>query len=190
MSNAIFHSFQFEYKGVLIPDFTIDSGKVIRLCLPNFDSNGGDLTGDFRYRLLNHFEEIIPKSKYSKEYNRRGILNFTKSMTVEQYLSNALNVDRNSPQKIAYYLKLDVHDKVDQLPVGKRKALSIKCDFEKYDLLVFDYHGVSADQIEYLESIVDVEIAKGKCAIVIDRLEFNQEIETDKNITRIEIDTT
>ena len=62
--------------------------------------------------------------------------------------------------------------------------------FEKYDLLVFDYYGVSADQIEYLENIVDVEISKEKCAIVIDRLEFNQEIETNKNITRLEISTT
>lgn len=111
-------------------------------------------------------------------------------MTVEQHLSNALNVDGNSAQKIAGYLKLDVHDKVDQLPVGKRKALSIKCDFEKYDLLVFDYYGVSADQIQYLENMVDVEIGKGKCAIAINRLEFNKELETNKNITRLEISTT
>ncbi|PPK95042.1 hypothetical protein LY01_01795 [Nonlabens xylanidelens] len=55
-------------KGVLIPEFTIESGKLIRLCLPNFDSNGGDLTGDFRYRLLNHFEIILPKSKHSNEH--------------------------------------------------------------------------------------------------------------------------
>lgn len=68
MSNAIFNSFQFEYKGVLIPEFSIKSGKLIRLCLPNFDSNEGDLTGDFRYRLLNHFEIILPKSKHSKEH--------------------------------------------------------------------------------------------------------------------------
>ncbi|WP_405377308.1 hypothetical protein [Nonlabens sp. Asnod3-A02] len=99
-------------------------------------------------------------------------------------------MDAKYAQKIADYLKLDVHDKVNQLPVGKRKALSIKCDFEKYDLLVFDYYGVSADQIEYLENMVDVEIGKEKCAIVIDRLEFNQEIETNKNITRLEISTT
>jgi hypothetical protein len=40
MKNIIFHSSKFEFKGIPIPELKIESGKLIRLCMPNFDSNG------------------------------------------------------------------------------------------------------------------------------------------------------
>jgi len=187
MTNTIFHSSKFEFKGIPIPEFDMESGKLIRLCIPNFDSDGNDLVRDFRYELLNHFEKIIPKSKWSKEYSKSGILKLWKSITVEDYVINKLNTDKTKAKKIAEYLELDFKEKVDKLILGKRKALAIKCDFEKYETLIFDYYGVGANEIEYLERIVDAEIEKGKCGIAIDRLEFNQNDETNKNINRAEI---
>tara|TARA_R110001606_G_scaffold388956_1_gene554638 strand:- start:30 stop:617 length:588 start_codon:yes stop_codon:yes gene_type:complete len=187
MTNTIFHSAKFEFKGVPIPKFNMESGKLIRLCVPNFDSNGNNLVHDFRYELLNHFEKIIPKSKWSKEYSKSGILKFWKSITVEDYVINKLMVDKTKAKKIAEYLGLDFKEKVDKLTLGKRKALAIKCDFEKYETLIFDYYGVGASEIEYLEKIVDAEIVKGKCGIAIDRLEFNQNDEMNNNINRVKI---
>lgn len=187
MTNTIFHSSKFEFKGIPIPEFDIKSGKLIRLCVPNFDSNGNDLVHVFRYDLLNHFEKIIPESKYSKEHSKSGILKLWKSISVEEYIINKLNVDKNKAKKIAEYLELDSQEKVDKLILGKRKALAIKCDFEKHEILIFDYYGVGAKEFEYLEKIVDGEIKKGKCGIAIDRLEFNQNDETNNNINRAEI---
>jgi hypothetical protein len=189
MKNIIFHSSNFEFKGIPIPELKIESGKLIRLCMPNFDSNGNDLVHGFRYELLNHFEKIIPKSKWSKEYSKSGILKFWKSITVEDYIIDKLNVDNVHAKKIAEYLELDFKEKVDKLILGKQKALAIKCDFENYETLIFDYYGVGANEFEYLEKIVDAAIEKGKSGIVLDRFEFNQNDETNKNITRAEITT-
>ena len=187
MTNTIYHSSKFDFKGIPIPEFDMESGKLIRLCIPNFDSDGNDLVRDFRYGLLNHFERIIPKSKWSKEYSKSGILKLWKPITVEDYVINKLNTDKTKAKKIAEYLELDFKEKVDKLILGKRKALAIKYDFEKYDTLIFDYYGVGANEIEYLERIVDTEIGKGKYGIAIDRLEFNQNDETNENINRIKI---
>ena len=187
MTNTIFHSPKFEFKGIPIPEFDMESGKLTRLCVPNFDSNGNDLVRDFRYELLNHFETIIPKSKWSKEYSKSGILKFWKSITVENYIIKKLNTNTVNAKMIAEYLDLDFKENVDKLILGKRKALAIKCDFENYETLIFDYYGVGANEFEYLEKIIDAEIEKGKCGIAIDRLEFNKKEETNKNINRAEI---
>ena len=187
MKNIIFHNSKFEFKGIPIPELKIESGKLIRLCMPNFDSNRNDLVHGFRYELLNHFEKIIPKSKWSKEYSKSSILKFWKSITVEDYIIDKLNVDNVNAKKIAEYLELDFKEKVDKLILGKQKALAIKCDFENNETLIFDYYGVGANEFEYLEKIVDSEIKKGKSGIVLDRIEFNQNDETNKNIKRAEI---
>jgi len=187
MTNTIFHSPKFEFKGILIPEFDMEFGKLIRLCVPNFDSKGNSLVQRFRNELINHFVKNIPKIKLSKEYSESKFQKFMKSLTVEDYITEKLNVDGTKAKMIAEYLELDSKEKVYNLTIGKSKALAIKCDFEKYDTLIFDYYGVSANEFDYLERIVDAEIKKGKCGIVIDRLEFNQNDELNKNIERIKI---
>ncbi|WP_179006565.1 hypothetical protein [Winogradskyella forsetii] len=187
MTNTIFHNPKFEFKGILIPEFDMESGKLIRLCLPNFDSKGNSLVRSFRNELMNHFEKKIPKIKLSKEYSESGFRKFMKSLTVENYITEKLNVDGTKAKIIAEYLELDSKEKLNNLTIGKSKALAIKCDFEKYEILLFDYYGVSANEIDYLEQIVNAEIAKDKCGITIDRLEFNQNDEINKNIERIKI---
>ncbi|WCO03597.1 hypothetical protein [Psychroserpens ponticola] len=187
MTNIIFHSPKFEFKGILIPEFDMESGKLIRLCLPNFDSKGNSLVQNFRNEIMNHFEKKIPKLKLTKDYSESGIRKFMKSLTVENYITEKLNVDGTKAEILAKNLELDSTEKLNNLTIGKNKALTIKCDFEKYDILIFDYYGVSANEIDYLERIVNAEIIKGKSGIAIDRLEFNQNEETNKKIERIKI---
>ncbi|WP_298952540.1 hypothetical protein [uncultured Nonlabens sp.] len=62
---------------------------------------------------------------YNRSFNLENLL------LLGNNLINALSAYSNTAQMTAYYLKLDVDDKVDQLPVGKQKALSIKDDFKK-----------------------------------------------------------
>ena len=187
MTESIFHSQKFNFKGIDIPDFELRLGEIVRLCIPNFDSKGNSLIHNFRYDLLNHFEKTIPAIKWSKEYSVTGFKKLLKPITVEDYIMKKLNIDITQSRIIKEYLKLNSNEKVKNLILGKRKALAIKCDFINYNTLIFDYYGVAAMEFDYLEKIVDNEITKGKCGIVIDRLEYNQKDEINKNITQIKI---
>ncbi len=187
MNQPVFHGPEFEIKGIKIPAFKLESKKLVRLCLPNFDAEGNDLVHDFRYGLLSYFEKIIPKIKWSKEYSETGFRKLLKPITVEKFIMDRLNLSKTESKIIAEYLELDSTEKLNKLNFGKQKALAIKCDFESYQTLVFDYYGITANENDYLEKIVDAEIEKGKCAIAIDRLEFNQKDETNKNINRVKI---
>ena len=98
MTNLIYHSPQFEYKGIPIPKFDMESGKLIRLCMPNFDSKGNSLVQGFRYGLLHHFDKTIPKIKWSKAYKVPRFQNYMKSMTVNNYIKEKLNVIDCQPE--------------------------------------------------------------------------------------------
>lgn len=187
MTNLIFHSSDFEFKGITIPEFELKSGKLVRICLPNRDSEGNDLVRKFRLELLKHFEDTIPNLKWTKEYSETGIRRFLKSISVGEYISKNLAVDKKKAGIIAEYLELELHQKVKVLLIGKRKALAIICDFEKYDSLIFDYYGVGYWEFDYLQVLVDNELKRGKSAIVLDRLEFQIKEEVYENIDRVKI---
>jgi len=187
MTNLKYHSPEFEYDGISIPKFDLEPGKLIRLCLPNSDAEGNSLVHRFRMGLLNHFERSIPKAKWAKEYKDPIFRKYLKPMTVENYIITELNTGSSKAKTISEDLELNPKDKLRDLVLGKRKALAIKCDFEKYNTVVFDYYGVGANDFEYLERIVDSEITKGKCGIAMDRLEFNQNTEKYTNIEQIRI---
>ncbi|NMH89973.1 hypothetical protein [Flavivirga algicola] len=187
MTQLKFHSPEFEFEGISIPEFDVEYGKLIRLCIPNFDSMGNSLVHRFRYGLLNRFEEKIPKAKWSKEYKESIFRKSLKPLTVENYITKKLNIDKTKAKDIAEYLELNPNEKVRDLILGKSKALAIKCDFEKYDTLVFDYFGVGAMDFEFLEKIVDFEIKRGKRGVTIDRLEYNQDEEKNENIEQLKI---
>lgn len=182
-----FHSSSFEFKGIPIPEFNLKSGKLIRLCVPNFDSMGNSLVHEFRFELLRHYEKEIPKAMWSKEYEENLFRRYLNPLTVENYIRKKMNTDRITAKSISDYLELNCKEKIYKLILGKRKALAIKCDFEKHDTLIFDYYGVGANEIQYLEKIVDSEIKKGKCGIAIDRLGFYQKDEVNKSIEQIKI---
>jgi hypothetical protein len=187
MTNLIFHSQNFIFKGIPIPEFNIIEGRLVRLCLPNFDSVGNGMVIEFRFELLNHFEKIIPKLKWSKEYSENRIIRLLKPISVGKYISRELNIDKEKAETLANYLELDINEKVKKLRIGKSKALALVCDFQKYDLLIYDYYGLGADEFEYLEKIIITELAKGKSAIALDRLEFQIKEEIYKNVDRVKI---
>ena len=181
MSNAIFQSPQFNLSGISIPEFDLEHGKTIRLGLPNFDSKGNSLVHEFRFKLLKHFEKAIPEVKWSKEYATSGFRKLIKSITVEDYIMKELNTDREKAKYISQSVDLNSNTKLKSLILGKRKALAIKCDFEKHETLLFDYYGVDQKEFISLEQIVDIEIKKGKCALIIDRLEYNVQDKINNN---------
>ncbi|MEA1785282.1 hypothetical protein U1E44_04195 [Arenibacter sp. GZD96] len=188
MKNHILHSPEFELNGIIIPEFDLKSGKLIRICLPNNDSIGNDLVHRFRFDLLKYFERKGLKLKWTKEYSERGIRRFLRSLTVEEYLNKQLNNDIKKAKRISEYLELYLEEKVKNLLIGKRKAMALICDFDKHDALIFDYFGVGANEFDYLEGLLYAELRKGKSAIALDRLEFQIKEEVNDTVERIMID--
>ncbi|WP_299621568.1 hypothetical protein [uncultured Tenacibaculum sp.] len=188
MSNKIiFHSQKFKLQGIDIPEFQLEKGKLVTICIPNTDSKGRCLVHDFRYDLLHHLAENVPNAKLITDFQENKLISLFNAITVENYIMKSLDIDKNKAIDIAKELQIKPKEKVKNLILGQQKALMIKCDFEKYTTLVFDYYGVGAMACENLEQIVDTEISKGKSGIVLDRLEYNCNEETNQNITQIKI---
>ncbi|WP_299836470.1 hypothetical protein [uncultured Tenacibaculum sp.] len=174
MSNKIiFHSQKFKLQGIDIPEFQLEKGKLVTICIPNTDSKGRCLIHDFRYDLLHHLDKNILNAKLITDFKENKLISLFNAITVENYIMRSLDIDKRKAIDIAKELQIKPKEKVKNLILGQQKALIIKCNFEKYTTLIFDYYGVDSMTFQDLNALVNKEIKTGKSGIVLDRLEYN-----------------
>ena len=187
MTNTIFHNEEFELRGIRVPEFELKKQMLIRIYVPNFDANYNSLGYGFCVELIRRFKQQKDEFHWAKEYTSKGFFPFRKSMTVKKYLTRKMQIDAKKAQQIIETLNIDANKKVDDLGLGKSKALSIMAKFEKTGCILFDYYGVGAMEIDFLERVLSDEVEKGKSAIGFDRLEYAVDKELYDNIKPIKI---
>lgn len=187
MLNTIFHNKEFEIKGIRVPAFRLQPGKLIRVYVPNHDAQSNPLGHNFCITLIKRFKKQNPDLHWVKDYSARRIFSFLPSPTVEKYLTRKLHIPPKKAYEIMELLEIDSHKKMDHLILGKRKALIMKAVFQKAESILFDYYGVGAAEIDLLEKTINEEIENGKAAIGFDRLEYAVEKEPYENIEPVNV---
>ncbi|RBP26418.1 hypothetical protein DFR65_1177 [Oceanihabitans sediminis] len=187
MTNSIFHNKEFELNGISVPEFELKSGNLIRIYIPNFDSENQPLGFDLTIELIKHFQNIKSDFPWAKNYRQNSIVELLNPLTVEKYLINKMRIEKLTAEKIADEIGIKLIDKFEYLNFTNKKALIIKVLFEKNECIMLDYYGVDAIGIGFLEKLVNSEIKKGKSAIAFDRLEFKADNEPYENIKPIKI---
>ncbi|WP_298239526.1 hypothetical protein [uncultured Algibacter sp.] len=187
MTNCIFHSKEFEINGISVPEFELKSGNLIRIYIPNFDSEHQPLGFDLTIELIKHFQNKKSDFHWAKNYRQNTIAELLNPLTAEKYLMTKMRIDKQNAKRIAKEIGIKLTDKFEHLNFTNKKALIIKALFQQNDSIILDYYGVDAIGIGFLESLVNSEIEKGKSAIAFDRLEFKADKEPFENIKTIEI---
>ena len=187
MIDTIFHSKEFELRGIRVPEFKLEKGKLIRIYVPNFDANYNPLGYKFCTELIKKFKEQNTDFHVAKEYSSKWPFSVLRVMTVKKFLIHKMQIDKSKAEQIMETLHVDANKKIDDLYLGISKALSIMAKFEKTDCILFDYYGVGAMEIGLLEKVLNDEIEKGKSAIGFDRLEYAVDKEPYDNIEPVKI---
>ena len=187
MRNSIFHSKEFELNGISVPEFELQSGNLIRIYIPNFDTKNQPLGFDLTIELIMHFQNQKSDFAWAKNYRQNSITELINPLTVEKYLINKMRIEKLTAKNIADEIGIELVDKFEHLNFANKKALIIKALFEKNECIMLDYYGVDAIGIGFLENLVNLEIEKGKSAIAFDRLEFKADKEPYENIEPIKI---
>ena len=187
MTNTIFYSKGFKINGKLIPGFELQKGRLIRIYIPNFDGDNKPLGSYLMFELIKYFQNKIPKSPWAKDYWQPRLWELLRPLTVERYLTGKMKIGKNRARELSQGLQISLNDKLDYLSFSIRKALIIKAYFVNHDFIIFDYYGVDAMGIRYLEDVVNGEIENGKSAIAFDNLEYACENEPYGNIIPIKI---
>lgn len=187
MTNSIFHNEEFEINGISVPEFELKSGNLIRIYIPNFDSENQPLGFDLTIELIKYFQNKKMDFPWAKNHQQNTIVELLNPLTVEKYLFNKMRIDKQNAKRIADEIGINMIDKFEHLSFTNKKALIVKALFEQNDSIILDYYGVDAMGIGFLESLVNSEIKKGKSAIAFDRLEFKADKEPFENIKTIEI---
>ncbi len=187
MKNSIFQNKKFELNGISVPEFELQSGKLIRIYVPNFNINSLPLGFDFTIELIKHFQTQKTDFPWAKNFRKNTVSEFLNPLTVKKYLINKMRIDKLTAKKIADEIGIELTHRFEHLNFTNKKGLIIKSLFEKNDNIMLDYYGVDAIGIGFLESLVNSEIEKGKSAIAFDRLEFKADKEPYGNIEPIKI---
>jgi len=183
----VFHIPEFEIKGIRMPEFKLKKGNLIRVYTPYLDSNNIPLGFDLNIELIKVLQSKKTDLPWAKNYSQSRVMDFLRPLTVKRYLLKKMRITHNDALKIVNEIEINFNDKFEHLNFTKRKALIIKATFNKSNVILLDYLGVSADGIQFLEKLVNTEIEKGKSAIAFDRIEFAIDKEPYENITQIKI---
>lgn len=187
MTNSTFHNNEFEVNGVSVPEFSLNSGKLIRIYVPFAGGNNSVLGHNLTKKLIKQFQSQKTDFPFAENYRKQIISEFISPLTVSKFLNNKMRIEKQIGKKIVDEIGINLSDKLEHLSLTNKKALIIKCIFEKNDLIIFDYYGIGANGIRFLERLVNSEIEKGKSGIALDRLEYVTEKEPFENITQIKL---
>ncbi|MCG8391017.1 MAG: hypothetical protein MJA30_36040 [Cytophagales bacterium] len=182
-----FHSEEFIHNRVRIPGFTLSAGSLIRIYIPNFDRANRTLGMGLAFELIAHFQNKWPRLKWAKNYSQPRLPALIWPITVARYLRHIMQLDVQSAGGIAKKLQVSLKDKFESLDFKTRKALTILAAYQNHDTILFDYYGIDALSIEFLENLVNDEIETGKSAIAFDNLQYAPGKEPFENIVPIKI---
>ncbi|MEM9834682.1 MAG: hypothetical protein AAF944_28930 [Bacteroidota bacterium] len=172
MDSIIFHSKEFEMRGARVPEFKLQAGNLIRIYVPNFGNEHLPLGYDLAIELAKRFQDQNTDILWAKNYRKSSLYEFIIPLTVKSYLLNKMKIDLATANRIVSEVGVKLSDRFERLDFTNQKALIVKANFEKSNSILLDYYRVEAMGIEFLESVVNSEIEKGKAAIAFDRLEY------------------
>lgn len=187
MKNRIFQIDEFEIDGISVPAFELTYGQLIRIYVPFIGTNISVTGHNLTKKLIKHFQNHKTNLPFAKNYQKQVISELISSLTVDKFLIKKMRIEEQIGKKIVDEIGINHSDKIENLSLTNKKALIIKSLFEKNDLIIFDYYGIGANDITFLEKIVNSEIEKGKSGIAFDRLEFITDKEPFDNIMQIKI---
>lgn len=183
----------FTIRGYYVPPFEAEAGKLVRIYIPNFSVTNEKLGFDFSLELC----ELLYKNKvvvglnittsvlYAKNHQHNFWERNFSIKTTKQYLTKKLGVTSGQADDILAELGMSATERMDCLKWSKRKALTMKALLVYNSIISFDYYGISADSIDWVNDVIKHELDKGKCLIGFDNLQYMEEQEPYDSFERV-----
>ncbi|MEO1258684.1 MAG: hypothetical protein AAFZ15_07795 [Bacteroidota bacterium] len=174
-----------------VPDFELGIGEMVRFwvqIVPNSASDTGGHWGIDKMKAtlanLNFRKKPI---KICSNKLKRTIFDYLKPKTVGGYLKNKFSLPEEAIQKLVSQFGIKPEYKIKNLGTGHQKIFSILCEFQRNEIVAFDYYGLDPGTEGQLTEFVKSELRKGKSAISFDNLSFQPENPDAEMIKNLEI---
>ncbi|QNE40019.1 hypothetical protein F1C16_10840 [Hymenobacter sp. NBH84] len=122
---------------------------------------------------------------HAKNYQQNFLERNISIKTAKQYLLKKFNIVSSRADNILDDLGISANERISWLKWSKRKALTIKGLLANNNIISFDYYGISADSIDWINDIIQHELNKEKCFIGFNNLQYMEEQEPYDNFERI-----
>lgn len=169
-----------------IPEFTLRQGEMTRfwveiIPISKSDTNGYWVAKEVQKFIRSNYQEGI-KVKVCSPKVKRKLLEHIKPFTAGEYLKSRYNFSTETEiENLILQFGIKPEYKIKHLGTAHQKVFSIICEFQKDQIVLFDYYGLSLDAEEQLTTFVKQELSKGKSAISFDNLYYKpQKVDSDK----------
>lgn len=181
----------FQINEFKIPDFTLSKGQMLRFWVEIIPRLENDTNGYWVAKKVQKTIKVINRNSLkigtcSNKINR-GFMDIFNPISTSKYLKKKFKLCDKKIEELLSYFEIKSEDKIKNLGVAHQKVFSIICGFQKYQIISFDYYGLSPTTEEQLTKFVKNEVKKGKSAISFDNLHYKPESYDTENIINLEI---
>ena len=184
-------NFSFNINEFRIPSFNLHKGEMIRFwvqIIPKLDKETDGYWGaEQMKKAITEFKNDGEPIKICAKKIKRTIKDYIFPQTVGNYLEQKFGFSEKQTQKLISRFDIKSEYKIKDLGTGHQKVLSIICEFQRSEYVLFDYFGLDPSKENQLTQYVKSELKKGKAAIGFDNLYYKPKDPDTEMINNIEI---
>jgi len=171
----------FKVKEFLVPEFTMDSGKMIRFWVEIIPKKENDTDGYWGvkriYEIINNYnnQNLGAKIHLCPIQPKVSFIDFIKPIKVGEYLKKTFGEKSNEIEVRLNAFNIKPEYTVRKMGIAKQKALSIICGIEQNEITAFDFYGFAPQTEIELVRYITTKLDEGKSMIAFDNLWYKEE---------------
>lgn len=181
---------EFETNGFKIPEFKIESGKMIRFWVEIVPKKVGDEDWGIKKMseiIDNYNKNNAVKIHFCKNQLKLGIFDFMKPIKLKEYLFKVFGERGKEVEATLETFDIKPYYTLRKMGTSDQKVLSIICGIELNEVIAFDFYGLGFDTVEKLMNYMKIKLTEGKSLIAFDNLNYREEIIVNSQIEHFNI---
>ncbi|WP_370003238.1 hypothetical protein, partial [Winogradskyella sp.] len=170
----------FKINEYLVPEFSIEKGKMLRFWVEIIPKNNSDTDGYLVQKLIQ--KQIVNNFTKHKELKmfscpdkiKVGFFDFLNPMSVDDYLKNKIDLDETKVAQILSFFTIKPHYIIRKMGYKDQKIFSIISSIESNDVVLLDFYGFSPQNEKALTNYLLAKLKEGKALITFDNLYFKE----------------
>lgn len=183
----------FNVKQFSVPEFELDSGKMIRFWVQIIPEKENDINGYWGvkriFEIIENYnnQNLGVKIHLCSNKLKMNLFDFIKPIKVEQYLDKVFGLKSSKIKNDLIIFNIQPEYILRKMGFAHQKLFSIICGIEQNDVIAFDFYGFDPDTEIKLMKYIHTKLDEGKSLLSFDNLGYKEEGLDKLNIENLTI---
>ncbi|WP_157454134.1 hypothetical protein [Crocinitomix catalasitica] len=171
----------FNVKEFLVPEFTLDSGKMIRFWVQIVPEKENQTDGYWGVKKIFEIIENYNSQNLGVKIHlcpsklKMSLFDFIKPIKVGEYLEKVFGLKSSKIKNDLNSFNIKPEYTLRKMGFAHQKLFSIICGIERNDIIAFDFYGFAPDTEIKLIKYIHTKLDEGKSLLAFDNLGYKEE---------------